>query len=238
MVFPTLGIIQKTSIVACVENENAVPLQGEEYRQSLMNYRSDLLTVTKESQTSYDKTVITVCSGAIVATIGLFEKLPTNTPTIGILFAWIFWSVGIISITVSFYAATKAANETLRRLDKYLEAKRVRAFRSKDGRWNKAIAWGNLLGFVFLVSGILSFSTSLGYGVLIKKNPVYERTTESEKRNQGIIDTTTASQGADGTNRKRSPDSTSSAEADPAKEVIKAPILPDPSSSETPHPLE
>lgn len=160
-----------------------------------MVYRADLMNLHKDSQTDYDRTIVTICSGALAATIGFFDKLPSNTPVWGILVAWTFWSLGLIFIIASFAGSVNSLAYNLANLDKYLSKNNKRNYVFKQTIWDKVISMANRLSFGFLVLGILVFAGSIGWGVMNKNNNVNEQTTKDRnERTQRATTPTIAAQ--------------------------------------------
>jgi hypothetical protein len=147
-----------------------------DYRDQLMSYRCDLQSLHRESQADYDKTIVTICSGALVATIGFFEKLPTATPALGVLTAWSFWSLGLICIIASFAGSVQSLSNNIEHLDQHLAKGKKRTYLSKQTIWDRVTLMGNQLSFLFLILGILVFAASIGWGVMNKKEPSNEQT--------------------------------------------------------------
>lgn len=167
------------------------PSSDDGYRDQLMSYRSDLQSLHRESQTDYDKTIVTICSGALVATIGFFEKLPTATPPLGVLAAWSFWSLGLICIIASFAGSVQSLSNNIEHLDQYLAKNKKRNYASKQTIWDQVTLLGNRFSFLFLILGILVFAASIGWGVMNKKETSNEQTaTDRNTRTQRASSTT------------------------------------------------
>jgi hypothetical protein len=174
------------------ENEvNDAISSDDVYRGQLIAYRSEIQSIHRESQTDYDKTIVTICSGALVATIGFFDKLHPTTPKLGIILAWIFWSLGLISIILSFAGSVKSLGMNIDHLDKFLSKNLKRSYTSKKTIWDKVIKIGNTTSFIFLVVGIFIFAASIGWGVMNNNKNGNEPATT--KRDQGTKSPTTTS---------------------------------------------
>jgi hypothetical protein len=88
-------------------------------KERLGQYRALLAKLEVQSQTSYDKAILTLSGGALGVTVTFIEKVVKNPVALEIaLGSWICWSVSLTCVLYSFYASTKALRHAILKLDK------------------------------------------------------------------------------------------------------------------------
>ena len=110
-------------------------------------YRNTLQRLEQDSQRSYDKTLITLCSGGLVLSITYLSQLSDARHRWVIFFAWIAWC---ISLTLMLFSFTVSVH-SMRKGQDQLDSKEP----PTGGRWAKAIVPLNWLAGVLLIVGIV-----------------------------------------------------------------------------------
>lgn len=83
-------------------------------------YRAQLLEYAKESQTSYDTTLITLASGALGISFAFVGQFIGNDPVQGpylLASSWICWIVTLALILLSFATSRLALYKAVRQVD-------------------------------------------------------------------------------------------------------------------------
>lgn len=84
------------------------------------DYRAQLLEYAKESQTSYDTTLITLSGGALGISIAFINQFVGDDPIryfALLAISWICWVVTLTLVLFSFYTSTKALHSAVRQID-------------------------------------------------------------------------------------------------------------------------
>jgi len=119
----------------------------------LKQYRSDLIEAEKQAQEDYDKTILTLSSGALGISIAFIKNIVGEGPIVapGFLYwAWICWGASMASILVSFYTSHLALRREIRNLS---EGKTIED--TPGGIFDKITAILNPLSGVLLIVGII-----------------------------------------------------------------------------------
>ena len=90
----------------------------EDYRNE---YRAQLLEYAKESQTSYDKTLITLSGGALGISFAFVDQFISKSPVQQqslLVTAWTCWIVSLSLILFSFYTSNQAMLRAVRQVDR------------------------------------------------------------------------------------------------------------------------
>lgn len=80
-------------------------------RNEYLSERQVLINLEAEAYRSFDKTLITVSSGAIALSIGFFGRVDITHFKILLLNSWLLWLCSIILQLISLYITPKAMRE-------------------------------------------------------------------------------------------------------------------------------
>lgn len=127
------------------------PKTNQQYRD---DYRAQLLDYAKQSQTSYDTTLITLSGGALGISFAFVNQFIGDDPMVNLPFlqtAWICWVVSLGAMLASFYTSNRALHDVVKAIDsgQPLDAK-------PGGRLDKVTAWLNGIAGVLFVVGVIS----------------------------------------------------------------------------------
>ena len=89
----------------------------QEYRD---DYRTQLLDYAKQSQTSYDSTLITLSGGALGISFAFVNQFIGDAPMSGLpllLVAWICWIASLGAVLLSFYTSNRALLMVVDKID-------------------------------------------------------------------------------------------------------------------------
>ena len=119
----------------------------------MKQYRSDLIEAEKQAQEDYDKTILTLSSGALGISIAFIKNIIGEGPIVapGFLYwAWICWGGSMTSILISFYTSHLALRREIRNLS---EGKTIEA--KPGGIFDMITAILNPLSGALLIAGII-----------------------------------------------------------------------------------
>ncbi len=94
------------------------PKTDQQYRDE---YRAQLLDYAKQSQTSYDSTLITLSGGALGISFAFVNQFIGNAPIRGmplLMTAWICWVISLGAMLFSFYSSNRALQKVVEAIDK------------------------------------------------------------------------------------------------------------------------
>lgn len=123
----------------------------QEYRDE---YRAQLLDYAKESQMSYDKTLIALSGGALGVSFAFVEQFTSKGPVqlhFLLVASWICWVVSLSLILFSFYTSNRAMLRAIHRLDSdpSLSA-------NPGGFFDRVTKWFNLVAGILFIVGVAS----------------------------------------------------------------------------------
>ena len=129
----------------------------------LKEYRNQLIDAEQKAQDNFDKTVLSLSSGALGISFVFLKDIVGDTPTnISLLMvAWISWALSSTSVLISFYMSHKALRHAIKQVD----ANKIRE--EHPGSWyDKVTGFFNGLGLILFVTGLFSMiwfiKTNLG----------------------------------------------------------------------------
>lgn len=80
-------------------------------RKEYLQERSTLINLEAEAYKSFEKTIITIASGAIAVSLTFFDKTNNGNYESLLLISWILWLSTIIAQLISSYITAKAMRE-------------------------------------------------------------------------------------------------------------------------------
>jgi hypothetical protein len=126
---------------------------GADSNESLKKYRDDLLQGEQKSQEDFDKTVISLSSGALAFSMAFVKNIagePPYSASWSFLCAWLCWTASLIVVLVSFFLSVYAFRLTLSQIDKQT------IYQEKPGkRVSTIVECLNVLGGIFFLTGIV-----------------------------------------------------------------------------------
>ena len=144
---------------------------SEAEKIATQKYRSELIVADKQSQDSYDRSIITLSGGALGLSLVFIKDIVGEDLILlswAAILAWMLWAGSIALIVVSFFTSSHALRKAIDQLDSGNIEDNV------GGVWSTATATCNTLAGVFLVLGFFSFiffaSANIGEEAMSKKN--------------------------------------------------------------------
>ena len=119
----------------------------------LEKYRSDLLRLEQQSQEQFDKTLLTLSSGAIGVSLVFGVDLLGSPPWVSatwILVAWSCWSLCLTATLASFWTSKRAARLAVLDLDAGKETS------DRTGRYDRITEALGILAPAFFIAGVAS----------------------------------------------------------------------------------
>ena len=123
----------------------------QEYKDE---YRAQLLDYAKESQMSYDKTLIALSGGALGLSFVFVEQFASKGPVqlqSLLVTSWICWAVSLSLMLFSFYTSNRAMLRAIRRLDNDPSLST-----NPGGFLDRVTEWFNLLAGILFVVGVVA----------------------------------------------------------------------------------
>jgi len=90
------------------------------YKKQIEKYREVLVAAEQEAQRHYDKTLLWLSGGALGVSITFVKNIvgPQALSRAGLLLlSWIFWTVSLTCVLVSFYTSRRALRKTVEQVD-------------------------------------------------------------------------------------------------------------------------
>lgn len=119
----------------------------------LREYRAQLVEIENRSQTTFDRTVLTLSGGALGVSFTFVEQFVGSGPAVQsgfLLAAWIAWTSSLAIILLSHYFSTLAIRATIEQVDAGT------IYDERPGRWyDTAVKWANLLGAFLFILGVI-----------------------------------------------------------------------------------
>lgn len=160
--------------VAEDESDNPVELDYDTY----LSHRTVLIDTARESTRSFDKTAITVASGALALSVGFISDVVDSMEWQCLL--WVSWFaliLSILAILVSFLTSRKALNC---RIDEWDDKFHNRKSSNRSECWSQATSTLNLAAIGLLVLGIIGLVLFAGINLPDQiEGEVHEQTIES-----------------------------------------------------------
>ena len=110
-------------------------------------YRQMLQQLGLEAQRIYDKTLITLCSGAIVLSVTYLSQLKEPRCRWLLFVAWITWSLSLSMMLFSYIVCAHALRKGLEQVDKGEEA--------TGGPWSRLIVPANWAAGGLFLGGLV-----------------------------------------------------------------------------------
>ena len=123
----------------------------QQYRD---DYRAQLLDYAKQSQASYDSTLITLSGGALGISFAFVNQFIGDAPMRGLpllIITWIFWIASLGAVLFSFYTSNRAL---LKVVDKIDEGQQLS--QKPGGRVDQLTGWLNAASPILLLLGVVS----------------------------------------------------------------------------------
>ena len=119
--------------------------------KAIVTFRKALEDMRIQSTNSYDKVLITVSGGALVASLSIVPNFSQGQPVCKttLVLAWITLTLTILCVGLSFFSSKQAARKAIAELDR-----RTDWFQPTDC-WSDAIPWLNAIGGLSFVAGII-----------------------------------------------------------------------------------
>ncbi|MBI5962575.1 MAG: hypothetical protein HY863_03800 [Chloroflexi bacterium] len=118
----------------------------------LKEYRNQLVILEQKAQEDFDKTVLSLSSGALGVSFAFLKDVIGSAPvSVWLLtIAWGSWALSSTSVLVSYYMSHKALRTAIEQVD----ANKIR--QEKPGRWFDKITGSlNFLGLILFVAGLV-----------------------------------------------------------------------------------
>lgn len=120
---------------------------------ALKSYRAQLVDLENRSQTTFDRTVLTLSGGALGVSFTFVEQFIGSGPAARsgfLLAAWMAWTASLAIILLSHYFSTLAIRATIEQVDA------GKIYEERPGRWyDTAVKWANLLGALLFILGVI-----------------------------------------------------------------------------------
>lgn len=129
-------------------------------------YRNLLTKTEQESQSDFDKAILTLSGGALGISVALtrdFIGTSKATAVAVLICAWAAWSLSSTAVLVSFYTSTLA----LRKAIKQLDAGRL-GMERPGGWYDFGTTSLNLIGLVLFVAGLVLIIIFFSYNLRFK----------------------------------------------------------------------
>jgi hypothetical protein len=126
------------------------PKTEQQYRDE---YRAQLLEYAKQSQTSYDSTLITLSGGALGISFAFVNQFIGNDPIRGmplLVAAWVCWVISLGAVLLSFYSSSRALQKVVNAMDRGEALAEM-----PGGRLDQLTGWLNAVSGVLLVVGVV-----------------------------------------------------------------------------------
>jgi hypothetical protein len=117
-------------------------------------YRDFLLAAEQKSTEEYDKAIMALSGGALVASMAFVKDIagPTPVELHFLVLAWLSWVISLSTVLVSYYMSHLA----LRRAVAQLDAEKIHDERP-GAYYDTLLAWMNPLAGVVLLLGFIFF---------------------------------------------------------------------------------
>ena len=119
----------------------------------LKEYRNQLISAEQKAQDDFDKTILSLSSGALGISFVFLKDIIGNAPVSNFLLviAWLSWALSSTSVLVSFYLSHKALRYAIKQVD----FNKIRE--EHPGSWyDKFTGFFNGLGLILFVTGLFS----------------------------------------------------------------------------------
>jgi hypothetical protein len=119
----------------------------------LKDYRNQIISAEQKAQDDFDKTILSLSSGALGISFAFVKDIVGNAPTdVSFLIAsWIFWAFSSTSVLVSYYMSHKALRHAIKQIDSNKIRKEM-----PGGIYDKLTGFLNVLGLILFLFGLLS----------------------------------------------------------------------------------
>lgn len=117
-------------------------------------YRNFLETLVRESQQSYDKTVLTLSGGALGISFAFVSDFLDKSKVIcsgWLLTAWISWGLSVTAVLFSFFFSIRALRKAIDQVDQKIIRKQ-----HPGGFFDKITAVLNFAGGLLFLMGVIS----------------------------------------------------------------------------------
>jgi len=119
----------------------------------LQEYRNQLIAAEQKAQDDFDKTILSLSSGALGISFIFLNDIIGDAPTyISLLMvAWVGWALSSTSVLISFYVSHKALRHAIKQVD----TKKIRE--EHPGSWyDKFTGFLNWFSLTLFVIGLFS----------------------------------------------------------------------------------
>lgn len=121
--------------------------------ESLKDYRKLLVAAEQKAQEDFDKTVLTLSSGALGISFAFIKDIVGDQPIIQpqfLLYSWIVWGISVTCVLISFYFSGQALRQAIKQVD----AGKIHS-QTPGGTYSKLTALLNALGGILFLAGVI-----------------------------------------------------------------------------------
>jgi hypothetical protein len=122
-------------------------------RLPLAKFRQYLVETEQKVSESYDKTVITLSSGALGVSFAFLKDVIGDDPIVSkstLLYGWSFLTASLASVVLSLFFATLAFRKSIEQIDSKTHEQEL-----MGGLWSKFTAVLHLAGGALLIVGLV-----------------------------------------------------------------------------------
>lgn len=127
------------------------PKSEQQYRDE---YRSQLLEYAKQSQNSYDTTLITLSGGALGISFAFVNQFIGDDPMVSfplLVIAWTCWIISLVAVLFSFATSNHALRKVVESMD------RGQPLSEKPGgKLDRLTSWLNAISGILFAIGVVA----------------------------------------------------------------------------------
>ena len=130
---------------------------GKDYYKTLIDHRTLLLKQYQISADHFDRTLVTLASGAIVLTVGFLKDIVPDPLPISIIFlygSWASFTLSLAAILAAHLMAMNGRKQMIQQIDDAIRTSE-RNFKWKKNRWARQLSW---ISFIMFIVGVVLFS--------------------------------------------------------------------------------
>lgn len=127
------------------------PKSEQQYRDE---YRSQLLEYAKQSQTSYDTTLISLSGGALGISFAFVNQFIGDDPMVGfqlLVIAWTCWIISLVTVLFSFDTSNRALRKVVESMDRGQPLSE-----NPGGRLDRLTSWLNAISGILFAIGVMA----------------------------------------------------------------------------------
>jgi hypothetical protein len=138
--------------------------QSQQLPDDLTDYRRWLVESEQKSQESFDKTVLSLSSGALGVSFVFIKDVVGGMQNVQwltlLLCSWLSWGLSSVAVLVSFYASQQALRHAIIQVDNDTIREQP-----VGGSFAKATAWLNGVSVVLFLVGVLLVIGFVGHNL-------------------------------------------------------------------------